>query len=85
MKARTNWRKAAPPFSEKRGLRQKNMQWRAAIAVFDARGRLQILKERYEKELRWQVGNPHREDLTLQLWMEMIEEDRTGSSRENKP
>ena len=46
---------------------------------------LQILKGRYEKELRWQLGNPQREDLTLQLWMEMIEEDRTGSSRQNKP
>lgn len=39
---------------------------------------LGILKERYEKELRWQLGNPAREDLTLKLWMEMIEEDRTA-------
>jgi hypothetical protein len=37
---------------------------------------LEILKERYEKELRWQLGNPEREDLTLKLWIEMIEEDR---------
>lgn len=37
---------------------------------------LDVLKERYEKELRWQLGNPEREDLTLQLWIEMIEEDR---------
>jgi hypothetical protein len=37
---------------------------------------LKILKERYEKELRWQMGNPEREDLTLKLWTEMIEEDR---------
>lgn len=42
---------------------------------------LAVLKERYEKELRWQLGNPEREDLTLKLWMEMIEEDR----RENAP
>jgi len=35
---------------------------------------LKILKERYEKELRWQLGNPEREDLTLKLWTEMIEE-----------
>jgi hypothetical protein len=41
---------------------------------------LEILKERYEKELRWQLGNPEREDLTLKLWMEMIEEDRSTSS-----
>ncbi len=44
-----------------------------------------LTKERYEKELRWQLGNLQWEDLTLQLWMEMIEEDRTGSSRQNKP
>lgn len=37
---------------------------------------LGVLKERYEKELRWQLGNPEREDLTLKLWVEMIEEDR---------
>jgi hypothetical protein len=37
---------------------------------------LEILKERYEKELRWQLGNPEREDLTLKLWIEMIEEGR---------
>lgn len=37
---------------------------------------LQVLKERYEKELRWQLGNPEREDLTLRLWIEMIEEER---------
>lgn len=36
----------------------------------------EILKERYDKELRWQFGNPEREDLTLKLWIEMIEEDR---------
>jgi hypothetical protein len=39
---------------------------------------LGVLKERYEKELRWQLGNPAREDLTLKLWIEMIEEDRTA-------
>ena len=41
---------------------------------------LKVLKERYEKELRWQLGNPEREDLTLKLWIEMIEEDRSGHS-----
>jgi hypothetical protein len=39
---------------------------------------LGVLKERYEKELRWQLGNPKREDLTLKLWTEMIEEARTA-------
>jgi hypothetical protein len=37
---------------------------------------LKILAERYQKELRWQLGNPQREDLTLKLWSEMIEEMR---------
>ena len=44
----------------------------ARVIPFD----LEILKERYEKELRWQLGNPEREDLTLKLWIAMIEEDR---------
>lgn len=35
---------------------------------------LGVLKERYDKELRWQLGNPEREDLTLKLWIEAIEE-----------
>lgn len=38
---------------------------------------LKILKERYQKELRWQLGNPEREDLTLRLWVEAIEEERS--------
>ncbi len=36
----------------------------------------EILKERYAKELRRELGNPEREGLTLKLWIEMIEEDR---------
>ena len=42
---------------------------------------LEILKERYDGELRWQLGNPEREDLTLKLWIEMIEEDRSMTAR----
>ena len=38
---------------------------------------LEILQERYRKELRWQLGNPDREDLTLRLWIEAIQEERT--------
>ena len=38
---------------------------------------LEVLKERYQKELRWQLGNPEREDLTLCLWIEAIEEERS--------
>jgi len=37
---------------------------------------LDILQERYATELRWQLGVPKREDLTLQLWLDAIREDR---------
>jgi hypothetical protein len=37
---------------------------------------LSVLQERYATEMRWQLGRPDREDLTLQLWIEAIEEDR---------
>jgi len=39
---------------------------------------LKVLTARYHRELRWQLGNPQREDLTLKLWTEMIEETRGG-------
>ena len=37
---------------------------------------LNVIKERYDKELRPYLGNPEREDLTLRLWIEAIEEER---------
>jgi len=37
---------------------------------------LEVLKDRYQKELRWQLGKPEREDLTLQLWIETIEGEK---------
>lgn len=37
---------------------------------------LNFLRERYERELRPNLGNPAREDLTLRLWIEAIEEER---------
>lgn len=37
----------------------------------------EVLKDRYQRELRWQLGNPEREDLTLQLWNDAIEEERS--------
>lgn len=40
---------------------------------------LQVLQKRYEKELRLYLGNPQREDLTLQLWIEAIEEERNAA------
>jgi hypothetical protein len=33
---------------------------------------LSLLEERYRTELRWQLGRPDREDLTMQLWIEML-------------
>ncbi len=45
---------------------------------------MKTLKERYKKEFRWQLGNPEREDLTLRLWTEMIEEARGGTAGRNK-
>jgi hypothetical protein len=35
-----------------------------------------LLRERYEKELRPYLGSPEREDLTLRLWVESVEEER---------
>jgi hypothetical protein len=35
---------------------------------------LATLQQRYETELRWQLGRPEREDLTMKLWMEMLSE-----------
>lgn len=32
------------------------------------------LRRRYEDELRYKLGRPEREDLTLKLWIEIIEE-----------
>jgi hypothetical protein len=35
-----------------------------------------VLRERYASELRPLLGNPGREDLTLNLWTEIIQESR---------
>ena len=40
---------------------------------------LTILQERYESELKPDLGNPEREDLTLELWIQTIREERDGS------
>jgi hypothetical protein len=39
------------------------------------------LRERYLAELRPYLGNPRREDLTLELWIVAINEDRVTESR----
>ena len=48
------------------------MKYLAKIVPLD----LEVLQSRYQIELRWQLGNPEREDLTLRLWIEAIEEER---------
>lgn len=40
-----------------------------------------ILEQRYRDELRWQLGNPERADLTLELWIEMLTELRNAMER----
>ena len=35
-----------------------------------------VLEDRYRTELRPYLGNPTREDLTLKLWIEAIQEDK---------
>ena len=37
---------------------------------------LSVLQDRYKTELRADLGNPDREDLTLKLWIEAIQEER---------
>jgi hypothetical protein len=48
----------------------------ARVTPFD----LEVLKDRYEKELRVYLGNPEREDLRLKLWIQVIEEERTNET-----
>jgi hypothetical protein len=48
------------------------VKYLAWTVIFD----LDLLRDRYEKELRPILGNPDREDLTLQLWRDAIEEER---------
>lgn len=49
-----------------------DMLYLARAVPFD----LGLLRARYVKELRPYLNRPEREDLTLELWIEAIEEDR---------
>lgn len=51
---------------------REDVKYLARTVPFD----LRILEDRYQKELRWQLGNPAREDLTLRLWIQFIQEER---------
>ena len=39
---------------------------------------IDVLRARYVEELRPKLGRPEREDLTLELWIDIIEETRQG-------
>ena len=43
---------------------------------------VEVLEQRYQDELRPYLGNKEREDQTLKLWLEMIEEDRANKNGE---
>jgi hypothetical protein len=51
-----------------------DVRYLARTVPFD----LNILRERYMIELHPYLGHPAREDLTLQFWIEDIEEDRAN-------
>ncbi len=52
---------------------REDVKFLARVVPFD----LRILEEWYFKELRPLLGIPEREDLTLRLWVKMIEEERS--------
>lgn len=59
---------------ERNGQRDRDdVKHLARVAPFD----LDLLQERYERELRPYLGVPEREDLTLRLWREMLAEAST--------
>lgn len=56
---------------------REDVKFLAEVIPFD----LQILEQRYFKELRPFLGIPEREDLTLRLWIEMIAEAAAQNNR----
>lgn len=54
---------------------RNDVRYLARTVPFD----LDLFRERYQSELRPYLGNPKREDMTLNLWIEAIEEDRANS------
>jgi hypothetical protein len=55
---------------------RSDVRYLARTVPFD----LNILRERYTTELRPYLGHPAREDLSLQFWIDDIEEDRASRS-----
>jgi len=56
---------------------QQDVIYLARVAPFG----LDLLRQRYQVEMRRQLGRPDREDFTFQTWIEMIQEDRENSKR----
>jgi hypothetical protein len=48
----------------------------ARVVPFD----LNVLQARYQKEMRYKMGRPEREDNTLRLWIDVIQEERSKKS-----
>ena len=57
---------------------REDVKYLARTIPFD----LNILRDRYEKELKGYLLVPERENLTMELWIKMIEEER-GKVHEN--
>lgn len=55
---------------------RNDVRYLARTVPFD----LELLRERYRTEQFPYLGNPKREDLTLQLWIDAIEEERAAES-----
>lgn len=53
---------------------RQDVLYLARVVPFD----LEVLKQRYHDELRVYLGSPDREDLTLKLWVDMIDEERAS-------
>ena len=61
---------------QRNGTRDRDdVRFLAKETVFD----LNVFRDRYENELRSYVTNPDRDDLTMELWIEIIEEDRQAA------
>lgn len=60
---------------------REDVMYLAQTIPFD----LEILKNRYVQELRPYLAIEAREDLTLKLWIDMIEEERQQLKRRNEP
>ena len=56
---------------------RSDVEYLATAAPLD----VAVLRERYEREMRGYVGVPEREDLTLELWINIIQEAQRGRER----